>query len=68
MRKWIQQTFHNHIAQDVPSALARCEFDCRVGECSRAEWECCKQRIVLAKELEVQAITRAAWPDTPASR
>jgi len=26
---------HKHIAQEVPNALPRCEFGCRVGQCSR---------------------------------
>jgi hypothetical protein len=56
MLKWAQQFLHDHIAQDVPNALARCEFGCRVGQCIRGEWEQCERRIELAKALEaVQA-------------
>ena len=65
MLKWLKREFQKHIAQDVPNALARCEFGCRVGQCSRGEWEQCEKRISLAKQLEEQAsgmITPAAWP------
>jgi hypothetical protein len=48
--------FHKHVAQEVPATLAHCEFDCRLGECSREEWEQCDRRIQLATQLEAQAI------------
>ena len=54
---------HWHIAQDVPNALARYEFDCHVSQCSRGEWEECERRIQLAQQLDEQAsgvITLAA--------
>ena len=65
MLKWLKREFQKHIAQDVPNALARCEFECRVGQCSRGEWEQCENRIALAEQLEERVsgmITPAAWP------
>ena len=37
-----------------PKALARCEFECRVGECSHGKWEQCLRRISYAKQLKHQ--------------
>ena len=61
----ISRTFHKHIARQVPNSLALCEFGCRVGQCSREEWEECERRIQFAKQLDEQAsgaITRAERP------
>jgi len=55
MLSWITHRFHKHIAQQVPNSLALCEFGCRVGQCSRGEWEECERRIQFAKQLNEQA-------------
>lgn len=35
--------------QDVPPAVAHCEFGCRAFECSRDQWGSCQNRIDAAK-------------------
>jgi hypothetical protein len=35
----------DHIIDDVPEAVAFCEFDCRKTECSATEWRTCKRRL-----------------------
>jgi len=70
MINWIKQIFHEHIRQDVPPELARCEFGCRIGQCSRGEWEECERRIQFAKLLDEQAprtVTPALPPDVYSS-
>ena len=62
MLKWLKRVFQKHIAQEVPNTLARCEFGCRVGQCSRGEWEQCEKRILFAKQLDERPSTPAAWP------
>jgi hypothetical protein len=64
MLSWITRKFHKHIAQQVPNSLALCEFGCRVGQCSRGEWEECERRIQFAKQLDEQA----SGAITPAER
>jgi hypothetical protein len=64
MPSWITRTFHKHIAQQVPNSLALCEFGCRVGQCSRGEWEECERRIQFATQLDEQA----SGAITPAER
>ena len=52
MLSWLKGAVHDREVQDVPKALARCEFECRVGECSYGKWEQCERRILYAKQLE----------------
>jgi hypothetical protein len=33
------------LAQDVPEAIAICEFDCRKNQCRHCEWATCQRRI-----------------------
>ena len=68
MLSGITRRFHKHIAQQVPSSLALCEFGCRVGQCSRGEWEECERRIQFAKQLDEQASGQASGAITPAER
>ena len=63
MLNWIKEMFHQHIVQDVPNALAQCEFRCRVGKCSRGEWEQCERRIEFAKMLD-EPVIPARWPSS----
>jgi hypothetical protein len=35
----------NHIVQDVPEAIALCEFDCHKAECTAKEWASCARRL-----------------------
>jgi hypothetical protein len=70
MISWIKQMFHQHIGQDVPAELARCEFGCRVGQCSRGECEECEKRVQFAKLLDEQGLrtlTEAALMDIKSS-
>ena len=36
--------FLNQLIQDVPDAVALCEFDCR-GQCASGEWVHCERRL-----------------------
>lgn len=38
---WIKSKF----IQEVPRAMAQCEFGCRKLECTEAEWASCRNRI-----------------------
>lgn len=38
---WIR----SKLVQDVPDALAECEFDCHRPDCTRREWEKCSIRV-----------------------
>jgi hypothetical protein len=51
MLRRLKAVFRKHIIQDVPGELARCEFDCRVNDCSYGNWMKCKRRILYAKQL-----------------
>ncbi len=42
--RWVME----QIVQDVPENIALCELDCRKGQCSMGEWECCSRRITKA--------------------
>ena len=35
----------DHLIQDVPEALALCEFDCRRTDCSAEQWASCERRL-----------------------
>jgi hypothetical protein len=37
------------IVKDVPEGDALCEFDCRKGQCTQAEWVTCERRLNLAQ-------------------
>ena len=52
----------------MPNCLALCEFGCRVGQCSRGEWEECERRIQFAKQLDEQASGQASGAIKPAER
>ena len=35
----------DHLIQDVPEAIAVCEFDCRRPDCTAEEWLTCARRL-----------------------
>lgn len=35
----------DQVAQDVPTDIALCEYDCRKGQCILEEWETCDRRL-----------------------
>jgi hypothetical protein len=41
-RMW--RLFLNQLIQDVPDAIALCEFDCRKKQCTYEEWVHCERR------------------------
>lgn len=63
--KVIKELFRRHIIQDMPDELARCEFDCRVNECSHGNWMTCKKRILFAKQLRDPATFGAPGSPQP---
>jgi hypothetical protein len=65
----------NDLAQDVPEAIAVCEFDCRKEQCTGNEWAKCERRLKEAsgelmalRQLRLFAATsgRDARPNTGA--
>jgi hypothetical protein len=42
---WIR----SRLVQDVPGAMAQCEFGCRRLDCAQGEWENCGNRIEESK-------------------
>jgi len=52
MFKKLKGFFAAHVVQDVPAALAACEFGCRKGECRRDTWTNCERRIAVQNSLE----------------
>ena len=47
LRVW----FKRQVVTDVPSGIARCEFECRLAECSSERISNCKNRIAYADML-----------------
>jgi hypothetical protein len=45
MVSWLKKFFQRKIVSNVPSELAACEFNCRVGECLHSKWEQCERRL-----------------------
>ena len=41
LRRWVERGW----IQDVPEAIAACEFECRKPECPAGEWEKCERRL-----------------------
>ncbi len=35
----------DQLVQDVPDAIAVCEFNCRETDCSEERWRCCERRL-----------------------
>ena len=63
-RLW--RAFVNGLVQDVPDAIALCEFDCCKSQCSATEWASCARRLErAAREIssgkEDLRVTQAAW-------
>jgi len=42
-----------NVIQDVPAAIAHCEFDCRRSNCLQSEWATCSRRLAAEKALTV---------------
>jgi hypothetical protein len=53
MFKNLISRFVAHIVQDVPAALAACEFGCPKGDCCRENWTNCQRRIAVQKCIEL---------------
>ena|ERR1700689_378027 len=50
LRMW--QSFKRQIVDDVPEAIATCQFDCPRAQCKQDEWHACERRIrISAGEL-----------------
>ena len=41
LRQWAREV----LIDEVPAAMAVCEFDCRKLECSHGDWETCENRL-----------------------
>jgi len=39
------QLVKRQIVDDAPEETAICQFDCRKGQCTQAEWDTCERRI-----------------------
>jgi hypothetical protein len=50
MLEWFKDFFKYKFTEEIPPALERCEFNCRVQECSYGKWVECEKRI---KEMEI---------------
>jgi hypothetical protein len=55
-RQWYRLS--NELIQDVPEAIAVCEFDCRKTQCTNEEWTNCKRRLRKPVE-ELMPISRS---------
>jgi hypothetical protein len=40
----LRERLMSHLVQTIPVEIARCEFNCSVGECSYEEWQRCSRR------------------------
>ena len=58
-REWTRFLL-DHLIQDVPEAIALCEFDCRRTQCMASEWETCERR--LKQDALRKAAGRLAFP------
>lgn len=47
------RTLWSNVIQEVPAAIAQCEFDCRQSECPQSEWATCPRRLATASALVV---------------
>lgn len=49
----------DQLIQDVPEAIAVCEFDCRKPDCSAEQWASCERRMQMVP-LQASTPKRAA--------
>lgn len=50
-KRWMRK----HIAAEVPSEVAACEFECSVHECSLQRWTNCERRLKWMAERNQKA-------------
>lgn len=48
IRLWLR----SEIIAEVPPEIAACEFQCRVHQCMRDQWETCENRLRVARGCE----------------